>query len=93
MSFCFKNSCFNKPHHNQMGLTMQALKIHMMHENGVTFIDIAKQFGISAKEAMQEWIRVEKAKERAKARERVVYRKRLITDHTKLVEKMRCYNA
>lgn len=76
-----------------MGLTMQALKIHMMHENGVTFIDIAKQFGISAKEAMQEWIRVEKAKERAKARERVVYRKRLITDHTKLVEKMRCYNA
>lgn len=76
-----------------MGLTMQALKIHMMHENGITFIDIAKQFGISAKEAMQEWIRVEKAKERAKARERVVYRKRLITDHTKLVEKMRCYNA
>lgn len=76
-----------------MGLTMQALKIHMMHESGITFIDIAKQFGISAKEAMQEWIRVEKAKERAKARERVVYRKRLITDHTKLVEKMRCYNA
>lgn len=76
-----------------MGLTMQALKIHMMHENGITFIDIAKQFGISAKEAMQEWIRVEKAKERAKARERVIYRKRLITDHTKLVEKMRCYNA
>ncbi|WKW87859.1 hypothetical protein pzkkv8_17 [Klebsiella phage pzk-kv8] len=72
---------------------MQALKIHMMHESGITFIDIAKQFGISAKEAMQEWIRVEKAKERAKARERVVYRKRLITDHTKLVEKMRCYNA
>jgi hypothetical protein len=72
---------------------MQALKIHMMHENGITFIDIAKKFGISAKEAMQEWIRVEKAKERAKARERVVYRKRLITDHTKLVEKMRCYNA
>ncbi|WWP52275.1 hypothetical protein [Enterobacter phage ZX14] len=72
---------------------MQALKIHMMHENGVTFIDIAKQFGISAKEAMQEWMKVEKAKERAKTRERVVYRKRLITDHTKLVEKMRGYNG
>lgn len=55
---------------------MQALKIHMMHENGVTFIDIAKQFGISAKEAMQEWMKVEKAKERAKNREKVVYRKR-----------------
>ncbi len=72
---------------------MQALKIHMMHENGVTFIDIAKQFGISAKEAMQEWMKVEKAKERAKTRERIVYRKRLITDHTKLIEKMRGYNA
>lgn len=72
---------------------MQALKIHMMHETGTSFIDIAKQFGISAKEAMQEWIKVEKARERAKARERVVYRKRLITDHTKLIEKMRRYNA
>lgn len=76
-----------------MRLIMQALKIHMMHENGVTFIDIAKQFGISAKEAMQEWMKVEKAKERAKTRERVVYRKRLITDHTKLVEKMKGYNG
>ncbi|WVW37213.1 hypothetical protein [Klebsiella phage MY02] len=64
-----------------------------MHETGTSFIDIAKQFGISAKEAMQDWIKVEKARERAKARERVVYRKRLITDHTKLIEKMRCYNA
>ncbi|QEG12843.1 hypothetical protein POTTS_234 [Klebsiella phage vB_KpnM_Potts1] len=76
-----------------MELPMQALKIHMMHETGTSFIDIAKQFGISAKEAMQDWIKVEKARERAKARERVVYRKRLITDHTKLIEKMRCYNA
>lgn len=72
---------------------MKAIKIHMMHENGATFIDIAKQFGISAKEAMQEWMKVEKAKERAKTRERVVYRKRLITDHTKLVEKMKGYNG
>lgn len=76
-----------------MRLVMQALKIHMMHENGVTFIDIAKQFGISAKEAMQEWMKVEKAKERAKNREKVVYRKRYITDHTKLVEKMKGYNG
>lgn len=72
---------------------MKALKIHLMHESGTAFIDIAKQFGISAKEAMQEWIKVEKAKERAKNRERIVYRKRLITDHTKLIEKMRGYNA
>lgn len=72
---------------------MKALKIHLMHESGTTFIDIAKQFGISAKEAMQEWMKVEKAKERAKNRVKVVYRKRLITDHTKLVEKMRGYNV
>ena len=72
---------------------MKAIKIHMMHESGTTFIDIAKEFNISAKEAMQEWMKVEKAKECAKNRERVVYRKRLITDHTKLIEKMRGYNV
>lgn len=61
----------------------------MLHESGVTFIDIAKEFSVSAKEAMQEWMKVEKARERAKNKVKVVYRKRLITDHSKLVEKMR----
>lgn len=70
---------------------MKALKIHLMHESGTTFIDIAKEFGISAKEAMQEWMKVEKAKEKAANRVKVIYRKRLNTktDHKKLVKKMR----
>lgn len=74
---------------------MKALKIHMMHEQGVTFMDIAKQFGISAKEAMQNWMAVEKAREKSKNRERIVYRKRLnnSSDKSKLVEKLRGFNG
>lgn len=74
---------------------MKALKIHMMHESGTTFMDIGKQFGISAKEAMQEWMTVEKAREKAKNRERVVYRKRLNNnpDKSELVKKLRGFNG
>lgn len=74
---------------------MKALKIHMMHESGTTFMDIGKQFGISAKEAMQEWMTVEKAREKAKNRERVVYRKRLNNnpDKSELVKKIRGFNG
>lgn len=74
---------------------MKALKIHMMHESGITFMDIGKQFGISAKEAMQNWLAVEKAREKAKNRERIVYRKRLnnTSDKSKLVEKLRGFNG
>lgn len=74
---------------------MKALKIHMLHEQGITFMDIGKQFGISAKEAMQNWMVVEKAREKSKNRERIIYRKRLNnrSDKSKLAEKVISWNS
>lgn len=70
---------------------MKDIKIHMLHEQGESFIDIAKKFSTSAKEAMQSWIKVEKARDSFKSEPKIVYRKRLNpkTDKSKLIEKMR----
>ncbi|AHY25163.1 hypothetical protein AVV36_gp247 [Pectobacterium bacteriophage PM2] len=70
---------------------MKHIKIHMLHEQGESFIDIAKKFGLSAKEAMQSWIKVEKARDLFKSEPIIVYRKRLNpkTNKSKFIEKMR----
>jgi cyanate lyase len=71
------------------------IKVHMMHERGESFKDIAKKLGgMSAYDAALMFTRVEAAKERARSKEKVVYRKRLSNvdvkiRHDKLVNKMK----
>ncbi|AIZ01965.1 hypothetical protein VR5_178 [Escherichia phage vb_EcoM-VR5] len=61
-----------------MGIIMDKVKVHFLHESGMTFIEIAKLLGGTAKEMGKAWVEVENAKEKFKAREKVVYRKRLV---------------
>ncbi|ANA49520.1 hypothetical protein BI049_gp213 [Salmonella phage vB_SnwM_CGG4-1] len=70
------------------------IKAHFLHENGMSFIEIAKMLGGSAQELAKDWVVVEVAKEKSKSKEKVVYRKRLSNidvniRHKKLVNKMR----
>lgn len=71
------------------------IKVHMMHESGESFKDIAKTLGgMSAYDAALMFTKVEVAKEKAKNKEKVVYRKRLSNvgikiRHKKLVNKMK----
>ncbi|QPB08843.1 hypothetical protein CPT_Metamorpho_091 [Klebsiella phage Metamorpho] len=73
---------------------MTPIEIHFKHESGLSFQDIAKQAGISPKEAAYYYVKVEVAKEKFKQKEKVVYRKRLTnvgikSRHKKLVKHMR----
>ncbi|ASD52091.1 hypothetical protein KNT64_gp139 [Pseudomonas phage PspYZU05] len=53
------------------------IKIHFLHDNGMTFKDVAKEIGgISAFEACQVWTQVEQRKN-ATPKEKVVYRKKI----------------
>lgn len=71
------------------------IKVHMMHECGESFKDIAKAIGgMSAYDAALMYTKVEVAKEKTKNKEKVVYRKRLSNvdvkiRHKKLVNKMK----
>lgn len=56
---------------------MNKVKAHFLHESGMNFIEIAKLLGGTAKEMSKAWVEVEKAKEKFKTKEKVVYRKRL----------------
>ncbi|WDR21836.1 hypothetical protein CPTAKMNP4_175 [Salmonella phage vB_SenM-AKM_NP4] len=71
------------------------IKVHMMHENGKSFKDIAKIIGgISAFDAALMFTKVEAARDKAKNKEKIVYRKHLSNidvniRRKKLVNKMR----
>ncbi|QQG32289.1 hypothetical protein CkP1_0197 [Citrobacter phage CkP1] len=71
------------------------IKVHMMHEMGESFKDIARKLGgMSAYDAALMYTKVEVAKEKAKNKEKVVYRKRLSnidvkSRHLKLSQFMR----
>lgn len=56
---------------------MDKVKVHFLHETGMTFIEIAKVLGGTAKEMAKAWVDVEQAKAKFKAKEKIVYRKRL----------------
>lgn len=56
---------------------MDKVKVHFLHESGMTFIEIAKVLGGTAKEMAKAWVDVEHAKAKFKAKEKIVYRKRL----------------
>ncbi|AWD92021.1 hypothetical protein KNT86_gp094 [Enterobacteria phage vB_EcoM_IME341] len=56
---------------------MDKIKVHFLHESGMNFIDIAKKIGGTARDMAKAWAEVENAKAKFKAREKVVYRKRL----------------
>ncbi|WWS24686.1 hypothetical protein vBKpnAMK4_00502 [Klebsiella phage vB_Kpn_AM_K4] len=56
---------------------MKALQAHLMHESGKDFQEIARALDITPAEAAKLWVSVEKAHERFKQKEKVVYRKRL----------------
>ncbi|QPI13311.1 hypothetical protein [Salmonella phage vB_SalM_ABTNLsp5] len=56
---------------------MDKIKAHFLHESGMNFIEIAKVLGGTAKEMAKAWVNVEQAKVKFKAKEKVVYRKRL----------------
>ncbi|PXM06451.1 hypothetical protein RCIP0102_00016 [Klebsiella phage RCIP0102] len=73
---------------------MKALQAHLMHESGKDFQEIARALDITPAEAAKLWVSVEKAHERFKQKEKVVYRKRLTnvgikSRHKKLVKHMR----
>lgn len=71
-----------------------AVKVHFMHESGKTFIEIAKEIGGTAKDAAIMWSTVEKNKAKFKAREKVVYRKRMTTSnkvHSQFAKKVKEY--
>lgn len=57
---------------------MDKVKVHFLHETGMTFIEIAKVLGGTAKDMAKAWVDVEQAKAKFKAKEKIVYRKRLI---------------
>ncbi|AIX12170.1 hypothetical protein ACQ46_gp254 [Citrobacter phage Moon] len=71
------------------------IKVHMMHECGESFKDIAKAIGgMSAYDAALMYTKVESLREKAKNKEKIVYRKRLSNvgvkiRHKKLVNKMK----
>ena len=76
---------------------MTPIEIHFKHENGMSFIEIAREAGIKPEEAALYYAKVEAARARAKRREIIVYRKRLSnTDvesrHQQLVKHMRGFN-
>ncbi|QWQ55952.1 hypothetical protein [Escherichia phage P479] len=56
---------------------MDKVKVHFLHESGMTFIEIAKVLGGTAKEMAKAWVDVEQAKAKFKTKEKIVYRKRL----------------
>ncbi|XAO54343.1 DNA primase-helicase subunit [Yersinia phage vB_YenM_P8] len=60
-----------------MRISMDKVKVHFLHESGMTFIEIAKVLGGTAKEMAKAWVDVERAKAKFKAKEKIVYRKRL----------------
>ncbi|ADO19533.1 hypothetical protein [Escherichia phage UPEC01] len=60
-----------------MRIIMDKVKVHFLHESGMTFIEIAKVLGGTAKEMAKAWVDVEQAKAKFKAKEKIVYRKRL----------------
>ncbi|AIZ02539.1 hypothetical protein AVV66_gp245 [Escherichia phage vB_EcoM_VR26] len=62
---------------------MNKVKVHFLHETGMTFIEIAKVLGGTAKEMAKAWVDVEQAKEKFKSREKIVYRKRLFNKKVK----------
>lgn len=77
---------------------MTPIEIHFKHENGMSFIEIAREAGIKPEEAALYYAKVEAARSRAKRREIIVYRKRLSnTDvesrHQQLVKHMRGFNV
>lgn len=57
---------------------MDKIKVHFLHESGMNFIDIAKKIGGTARDMAKAWTEVENAKAKFKAKEKVIYRKRLI---------------
>lgn len=70
------------------------IEVHFMHESGMSFIEIGKKLDITAVAAAKLWVKADIARENAKNKERVVYRKRLTVTgkkkrQTKLIEKMR----
>lgn len=70
------------------------IKVHFLHETGHSFIDIGRKLGINAITAAKMWVKVDIARENAKNKERVVYRKRLTVTgkkirQTKLAKKMK----
>lgn len=68
-----------------------AVKVYCMHEQGLNFVEIAKQIGGTAKEAAVLWTKADIAKDKAKNKVKVVYRKRMTTStkhHKQLTEKM-----
>lgn len=70
------------------------IEVHFLHESGMSFMDIGKKLGITAVAAAKLWVKADIARENAKNKERVVYRKRLTVigkkkRQIKLVEKMR----
>ncbi|URQ03981.1 hypothetical protein vBEclMUFV01_013 [Enterobacter phage vB_EclM-UFV01] len=76
---------------------MTPIEIHFKHENGMSFIEIAREAGIKPEEAALYYAKVEAARARVKRREIIVYRKRLSnTDvesrHQQLVKHMRGFN-
>lgn len=60
-----------------MRIVMDKIKVHFLHESGLNFIEIAKKLGGTAKDMAKAWVDVEQAKAKFKAKEKVVYRKRL----------------
>lgn len=62
---------------------MDKVKVHFLHESGMNFIEIARKIGESAKDVAKAWAEVENAKTKFKAKEKVVYRKRLINKKVK----------
>lgn len=77
---------------------MTPIEIHFKHENGMSFIEIAREAGIKPEEAALYYAKVEAARSRAKRREIIIYRKRLSnTDvesrHQQLAKHMRGFNV
>ncbi|ADI55500.1 hypothetical protein [Escherichia phage IME08] len=58
-------------------MVMDKIKVHFLHESGMNFIDIAKKIGGTARDMAKAWTEVENAKAKFKAKEKIVYRKRL----------------
>lgn len=77
---------------------MTPIEIHFKHQNGLSFIEIARESGLKPEECALFFAKVENARAKFKRREIVVYRKRLSnTDvksrHRKLVSHMETFNV
>ncbi len=59
------------------------VEVYTLHGAGFSFVEIAQKIGLQPKEVGLLWTKAETARSKFKAKEKVVYRKRLINKKVK----------